>query len=132
MERFLRTGPVEPERRRVAPPGSSQLVHGLLRYVAFVAIAAGVSVGIALLIGLWTDSSFARAASLGLFLGGALLIAVPVFQGGMPPMSQPEVGYEKFDLSAQARRSWQAQAWGYLAIGLSLIGLGVLVEVLSR
>ena len=132
-ERFLRTGAaVEPERsRRLGGGRFGWIVRGLARYLAFVGIAATAFVGVALLISLWTDSSAARAAALGLFVGGALLILLAVLQGGMPPMSQPEVGYEKLDLSTEARRAWQAQAWAYVGIGLALIGLGVLVEVLA-
>ena len=107
----------------------SVLVAGIGRLLSYAGIAAALAVGLALAIALWRDSDLWRAAALGLYLGGGLLVAVPVLFGARSPMTVAEVGYEKFDLGPEARKAWYAQSAAYLMIGLVLIGAGVLIEV---
>ncbi len=107
----------------------SVLVAGIGRLLSYAGIAAALAVGLALGVALWRDSDLWRAAALGLYLGGGLLVAVPVLFGARSPMTVAEVGYEKFDLGPKARKAWYAQSAAYLVIGLVLIGAGVLIEV---
>jgi len=107
----------------------SVLVAGIGRLLSYAGIAAALAVGLALAIAVWRDSDLWRAAALGLYLGGGLLVAVPVLFGARSPMTVAEVGYEKFDLGPEARKAWYAQSAAYLVIGLVLIGVGVLIEV---
>ena len=132
-ERFLRSGDaVTPERpRRELGPRTRTLIRGLRRFALFVAIAAGVSVGLAVAIALWRDSDVGRAAALGLYLGGGALIAVPLFSWG--GRSHSTGGYDFIEtesLGPEGRRQWQAEHSAYLAIGVSLILIGLTVEML--
>ena len=131
-ERFLRTGEaVSPERpKRELSPTTSMIVRGLGRLAAFVAIAVSVCVGTALLIGMWTDSDLWRAATLGLYVGGAILIAVPLLSWGGRSYSTGAYEAYEIELDAAARRRRQGELWVYVLIGLALVGLGVLLEVL--
>jgi hypothetical protein len=131
-ERFLRTGAVQPARERRAEPTLARVIgRGLLRFLAIVVVAVGVSVGAALLIGHWRGSDLSRAVTLGLYLGGACLIAVPLLSaGGRPLGSGGTYEYMEIPTDPSLRRAWQAQLVVYVAVGLVLIGLGVLVETL--
>jgi uncharacterized membrane protein YedE/YeeE len=128
--RFLRSGAVEPQRdQRRLNPTVRMLLVGMGRFVAFVAIAAGVAVGIALAVAAFTDSDAWRAVTLGLYVGGALLVAIPLFSWSGRTASIGGYDVYELPLDAHSRRRWQAQLGAYVAIGMALIGLGVLLEV---
>ncbi len=129
-ERFLRTGAVQPEQRRGVHPNVKMIAAGIARFAAIVALAAGLSVGISLLIGWQRGSDLWRAAALGLYLGGALLIAIPLLSAG-GRTHDTGGGYTYLEIEgATGRRAWQGTIAVYLAVGLALIGLGILLETL--
>jgi len=132
-ERFLSIGePISPERpRHELGPEGKVLVGGLRRFAVFVGIAAGISVGLAVGIALLRGSDVTRAASLGLYLGGAALVAVPVFSWGGRGVGG-YVTYDLDELSPQARRRWQGEHAAYLVIGVTLVLLGILLETVTR
>ena len=127
-ERFLGRGGVEPERSGLNPTVRMLLV-GIARFIAYVAVAAAVSVGIAVALAALRGGDLWRAATLGLYVGGALLVVLPLFSWSGRTGSIG--GYDVYEIpvDATARRHWQSQLVAYLAIGLAVIGLGILLEV---
>ena len=132
-ERFLRTGAVEPRaKERRLPPVARFLAAGITRFVGMVAGAAGVAVGIALIIGWWRDSDLLRAATVGLYVGGAVLVFVPLLSAGGQRFDAGEYEIYEVDTDPETRRLRQSGAWAYVVVGVVLIGLGVLLETLTR
>jgi O-antigen/teichoic acid export membrane protein len=124
-ERFLRGGAVEPEARR--PPGGGRarvLAAGLARFAALVALAGGAALGLGLLLGRSRGSEPVDAAAWGLYGGGIALIGFALLGGGRQRRWRGEHGE---DLGASP-----AAGPVYLAVGVALLGLGVLVETLFR
>lgn len=129
-ERFLRTrGAVEPERRQWTVPAFVRIVvAGLARLTTLVAVAAGISVGIALLVGAWRGSSLWNAATLGLYVGGALLVAAGALSWG--GQSYEVGGYEVREVQTdpEERRRRQSRMGLYVVVGVAQVALGVLLE----
>jgi hypothetical protein len=117
-----------PDDGGVSPLGTV-IAKGLVRFAAVVAAAAGVSIGVALAVAWWRDSAYVRAAVLGLYLGGAALIAVPVFSWGGRSYSAGGYEYYEVETDPAARRAWQSRLGVYVAVGLAVIGLGFLLEI---
>ena len=130
-ERFLRSGAVQPEREaRELPTAATVIGRGIVRFLAIAAIAVVVSVGLALLIGHWRGSDPWRAATLGLYIGGACLIAVPLLSaGGRPLGAGGSYEYVEIPTDPALRRAYQSQLVVYVVVGLTLVGLGVLMEI---
>ena len=126
--RFLRTGPVEPPSREGPPPFVRMVVAGIGRLIGMVAVGAGISAGIGVLVGWWKGSDLGQAANLGLYLGGAALVAVPLLSWGGQSMSSG--GYEILEVSTdpEYRRLHQSKRGVYLLVGVIVLLLGVLVE----
>ena len=86
---------------------------------------------LALLVGWWRGSDLARAAAVGLYVGGAALVSVALVMAQAPPF---ELAGHQFDRSVTdpaERRRWQAGRGAYVAVGVALLALGVVVETLS-
>jgi hypothetical protein len=130
-ERFLRTGAIEPPARRGLPRFARMLLAGLARFAALVTVAAGISVGAAVLIGWGRDSDLWRSATLGLYLGGALLIVVPLLGAGGRSYGSGDYVFYDIETDPEARRAWRGTLWTYLAVGVTLVGLGIVLETLA-
>ena len=132
-ERFLRTGSIEPRvERRALPPAARFIAAGIGRFVGMVAAAAGVAVGVALLVGWWRDADPLRAATVGLYVGGAVLVFVPLLSAGGQRFEGGGYEYYELDTDPELRRHRQSGAWAYVLIGLTLVGLAVVLETLTR
>ena len=129
-ERFLRTGAVEPAVRRGLPRFGGMVLTGLARFAGLVTVAAGISVGVALLIAWWRGSDLLRSATLGLYLGGALLIVVPLLGAGGRSYSSGDYVIHELDTDPASHRAWQGTMWAYLAVGVTLVGIGIALETL--
>jgi hypothetical protein len=125
-ERFLRTGAVEPERhRRGAVPSFVRLVvAGLARFAVMVAVAAAVAGGVGLLFGHLRGGDPERWLTLGLYLGGALLIVGALITGGRERRYVGDLGE---DLGSSG-----AGAPAFVAVGVALICLGIAAETYLR
>lgn len=132
-ERFLRSGEaISPERQpRELSPTTSMVVRGLGRLTVLLAIAIALSAGVGVLIGMWTDSDLVRATILGLYVGGAILVAVPVLTWGGRSYSTGAYEVYEVDIDPYMRRRRQGELWVYVFVGLVLVGLGVLLEVVT-
>jgi hypothetical protein len=130
-QRFLGTGAVEPAARRELPPFVRMVAVGLARFAGVVAGAGAASVGVALLIAWWRDSDLLRAATLGLYLGGAILVAVPLLS--WRGRAHSSGGYEHLEIETDAalRREWQSTLGVYVAVGVALLALGVALETIA-
>lgn len=126
-ERFLRAGAVEPEKRERRKP--HWFLAGLLRFFAIVALSAGASVALGFLLGLWLDWDSARSVTLGLYLGGALMVGVGGLSWGGQGMDTG--GYTFYEeMSGGERLMHQCRMGVYVLIGVIVIGLGVAAEML--
>jgi hypothetical protein len=131
-ERFLRTrAPVEPEPGAVASFVRSRVgfvARGVARFVALVLLAAGICVGIALLVVELGGSSTGRSIPLALYIGGAFLVATAVLGARGTLTLDPRWNVDPVTAD-QLRRSHGIRA-AYLVVGMAVLGLGVLAEAL--
>lgn len=129
-ERFLRAGrAIEPEQRRPGVPlFLTMMLAGLGRFLALVAVAAAISMGIGLLVGVWRDSDLLRAATIGLYVGGAALVAVGALSWG--GQSYDVGGYEVREVAADPdeRRLRQSRMGVYVVVGVAQVALAALLE----
>jgi hypothetical protein len=125
-ERFLRGGAVQPEaepRRR--HPRTEFLLAGLRRFVLITAGAAALSAGLGLVAGWLTNSDLVRYLTLGLYVGGAILVAYGVFVFSSAPRRW--VGELGEDLGASTGQDTA----GFIAVGIAVIGIAILVDWLA-
>ncbi len=125
-ERFLREGPVQPDaepRRR--HPRAEFLLAGLTRFVFITAGAATLSAALGLLAGWLTNSDLLRYLTLGLYAGGAILVAYAIFVFSSAPRRW--VGELGEDLGASTGQDTA----GFIAVGIAVIGIAVLVDRLT-
>lgn len=122
-QRFLRADAVQPEReRRELPPSASFLLRGLKRFAIFTGGAGLLAAGLGLLAGWLADGDLGRYLTLGLYFGGGVLVAFALFTFSSEPRQW--VGDWGEDLGTSAG----GEAGAFIAIGLALIGIGLLVE----
>lgn len=123
-ERFLGAEAVHPESdRREWSPRTQMLLAGLRRFAIFTAAAAVGAAGLGILVGYLRGGDPVRGAALGLYVGGALLVAFAVFTfSNQPRRWVDEYGH---DLGAGGA---SGDTGALIAIGLALIGLGLLLE----
>ena len=122
-ERFLRGDAVRPEReRRELHPAASFLLRGLKRFVIFTTGAAVLAAGLGLVAGWLADGDLVRYLALGLYVGGGLLIAFALFTFSSQPRRW--IGEWGEDLGTSAG----GETGAFIAIGLALVGIGLLVE----
>jgi hypothetical protein len=109
--------------------GLVTLARGLLRFLVIVAVAAGASAIVGVLLGQWRDWGFVRSVVYGFYVGGAVLVAVAFSQTTGGVASGEQVSVYGPDASPEARRSRQARAGPYLAVGVVVLLLGMLLDV---
>jgi hypothetical protein len=123
-ERFLGGGPVHPEADRLERgPRTQMLLAGLRRFAIFTAAAAAAAAGLGVLAAYLRGGDLVRGASLGLYVGGALLVAFAAFTFS----NQPRRWVDQYghDLGAGGGGG---DTGAFIAIGLALIGIGLLLE----
>lgn len=120
------------------------LLAAARRFVAFLAVLAGIVVGFSLLAALAFDASAGDAIPRGLYVVGCFLLLVGVFSGIRGPV-RPKGGDEGRDAagglfgigifsqgirtaSADERRDARATSWLFFTLGLALIVLGVATD----
>ena len=128
-DRFLREGAIEPraERRRIPGAGFIRfLAVGIRRLVAYTVIAGAIAGGLGLIWGLLRGSEdLLHSFVLGLWLGGAAMIAIAALTGGR------EIQY-RGELGEDLGKGGGSEMGGILAVGLILIGIGIGIDVLQR
>jgi hypothetical protein len=125
-ERFLDREPVHPERqRRQVPPFLAMVGRGIVRFLVFVAVAAGIVVGIGAGAGAMRGGDIMRSIVLALYIGGAGLAAFAVFTFTNQPRHW--VGEYGEDLGTSGGGDLPA----FIAVGVTLVGLGVLLDSLG-
>jgi hypothetical protein len=128
-ERFLSEGAIEPraERRRVPGAGFIRfLAAGIGRLVAYTAIAGAIAGGVGLVWGLVKGSEdLLHSFVLGLWVGGAAMVAIAALTGGRDIKYRGELGE---DLGTGGGAGMGA----ILVVGLILIGIGIGIDVLQR
>ena len=107
----------------------AMFARGLLRLMVIVTIAAGASAIVGVLLGQWRDWGFVRSVVYGFYVGGAVLVAVALSQTSGGVVSSEHVSHDGPDTSATARRARQAGAGGYLAVGVAVLLLGMVLDV---
>ena len=128
-ERFLGEGAIEPraEGRRV--PGGRFirfLAAGIRRLVTYTAIAGAIAGTLGLVWGLLRGSDdLLHSFVLGLWVGGAAMFAVAALTGGR------DIQYRD-DLGADLGKGGGPEMGAILAVGLTLIGIGIGIDVLQR
>jgi uncharacterized membrane protein len=129
-ERFLRPrSAVGPESGRVASYVRSRsgfVLRGIVRFVALVAVVAGLCVGVALLVVAFGGASAGRAIPVALYIGGAFLVAVAVLGARGTLTVDPRWNWDPVTAD-QLRRS-QGIRTAYLAVGLAVVALGLLAD----
>jgi hypothetical protein len=129
-QRFLRTGAVGAAPRRKVPAYVRFVGAGLARLAGLVAVAAAISAGIGLLVGWLKGSDLGHAANLGLYLGGAALVAVALLSAGGQSFSSGEYVIHDVSADAHARRHHQSKVGVYALVGALVLVLGAVVETL--
>ena len=109
-----------------ATPRRRVLLAGVGRFAAIVAAAAGTAVALALLVGWWRGAGLAQAAAIGLYLGGAALIVVSF--GRAQPFEYEGHQFDKSVSDPGEHRRWNASRAVYMAVGIAVIALGVVME----
>jgi hypothetical protein len=128
-ERFLQPrGAVHPPASRKVPV-PRWIVAGVVRLFLWVLLAAGLAIGIALLIGTLTGSNPSRSIPVGLYRGGAARMVVSL--GGMGAFGSGNIyrlGRVEGASSSQTMRQFQAGRGAYIIVGFLLVALGVLFD----
>jgi hypothetical protein len=109
--------------------GLAALARGLLRLFVIVAVAAVASAIVGVLLGQWRDWSFVRSVVYGFYVGGAVLVAAAFSQTSGGIVSSEHVSGHGPDASPEARRARQASAGLYLAMGVVVLLLGMVLDV---
>lgn len=109
--------------RRVPETLGEMLVRDLVRSVVVLGLVGGAAVGIALLVGRSRDWDVARSVSMGLYLGGAVLIMGAFFLTSAD-MDTP------YYRSGAERGTTISSGIVYIGLGVCLIGLGFAAETL--
>ena len=93
-ERFMRTGAVEPRAERREVPGVVRFLGaGLLRLFAYTAVAVALAGGAGVAWGLVSGSDdLVRSFTLGLYVGGAAMVALGLLSAGRPIEYRGEYG----------------------------------------
>ena len=133
-ERFLRSrSPVEPQPSRIGSfirSRSGVVLRGIVRFVALVAAAAAVCVGIALLVVAFGGASAGRAVPVALYIGGAFLVAAAVLGARGTLTVDPRWNWDP--VTAEQLRRSQGIRTAYLAVGLAVVALGLLADAMLR
>jgi hypothetical protein len=128
-ERFLREGALEPRAKRRRVPGGGFirfLAAGIGRLVIYTVIAGVIAGGLGLVWGLLRGSDdLLHSFVLGLWFGGAAMVAIAALTGGRVIQYRDQLGN---DLG----KGGGAGMGAILAVGLILIGLGIGIDVLQR
>ena len=131
-ERFLRPrSAVGPEPSRVGSFVRSRfrfVLRGIARFVGLVAAAAGLCVGIALLVVAFAGASAGRAVPIALYIGGACLVATAVLGARGTLTVDPRWNWDP--VTAEQLRRSQGIRTAYLAVGIAVVGLGLLADAL--
>jgi hypothetical protein len=96
------------------------LLAGLRRFATGLLVIGGVTVGIALLVAHLSNVHRGRAITVGLIVVGAFMVIGALLSS--TPMSRPTYG------SWEQREQTRAWARVWLALGVSLVGIGLLVD----
>jgi hypothetical protein len=84
---------------------------------------------VGVLLGQWRDWGFVRSVVYGLYVGGAVLVAVAFSQTSGGVASGEHVSEYGADASPEARRARQAHSGPYLIVGVIVLLLGMLLDV---
>ena len=124
-ERFLRAGAVEPlVARRRLPRFVRYIGAGLLRLLAWTAIAAGIAGGAGVAYGALSGSAdLWRSVALGLYVGGAAMVTLGLLTGGRPMHYRGELG-------ESLGRGGGGGVGAVVLVGVLVVLLGVAVDVL--
>lgn len=109
--------------------GLATFLGGLRRLLVIVGIAVGASAIVGIVLGQWREWGFFRSVVYGLYVGGAVLVAVAFSQTSGGVVSGEQVSQYGADASPEARRVRQARAGPYLAVGVVVLLLGMLLDV---
>jgi uncharacterized membrane protein HdeD (DUF308 family) len=128
----------------VSSDARSSLLPAARRFIVLSGAAILVVGGVAALVGLALGAAAARSAATGLYLVGCFLIVLGVFNGLRGPV-RPKGGDEERDAvggilgfgifsggiraaSADERADARATTWLFLALGIAMIVVGVLLD----
>lgn len=120
------------------------MLRGVARFLAAVAIVLAVVAAISAAIGLLAHLELRRAVSLGMYLAGALLLALGFFHGVRPPVRVEgergqsgmfgvllSRGYVR-GASAEEHRDAHASSALFIGLGLILVAAGALLDPTHR
>lgn len=126
-DRFLREEAIEPRAERREVPGFIRfLAAGLRRLVVYTVIAGAITGGLGLVWGLIRGSDdLVHSFVLGLWLGGAAMVAIAALTGGRDIRYRGELGEDLGEGGG-------AEMGSILAVGLILIGIGIGIDILQR
>jgi hypothetical protein len=128
-ERFLGEGAIEPRAQRRREPGGGFirfLAAGMRRLVIWTVISGAIAGGIGLVWGLVRGSEdLLHSFVLGLWLGGAAMVAIAALTGGR------EIRY-RGQLGEDLGKGGGAGMGAILAVGLILVGIGIGIDLLQR
>ena len=122
-ERFLGTGAVQPDAEHREPPELlTRIAKGLVRFTAFALAAAAIAGGAGALWAALSGNDVARGISVGLYVGGALLVLLAVFSFSNAPRQWSD------QYGSNLGATGGGDLGAYLSIGLALILLGLAVD----